>query len=86
MPRIGSIVVKVSDLNRAAEFWTSALGYAVRGGSVPEGESAVLKPSDAGAPSITLDTDDRMHLDLWVESEEELAAELARLVELGAQP
>jgi predicted enzyme related to lactoylglutathione lyase len=32
-----------------------------------------------------LDGDDRMHLDLHVDSKEELAAEVARLVQLGAR-
>jgi catechol 2,3-dioxygenase-like lactoylglutathione lyase family enzyme len=83
--RIGSIIINVSDTSRAAEFWKAALGYAIPGGVVSNDESTVLRPSVAEAPAITLDGDDRMHLDLHVDSEEELAVEVARLVNLGAQ-
>ena len=85
MLRIGSIIINVSDTSRAAEFWKAVLGYTVRGGAVPKDESTVLRPGVAGGPAITLDRDDRMHLDLHVDSEEELAAEVARLVHLGAR-
>ena len=85
MLRIGSIIINVSDTSRAAEFWKAALGYGVRGGAVCEDESTVLRPSVAEGPAITLDGDDRMHLDLHVDSKEELAAEVARLVTLGAR-
>ena len=37
------------------------------------------------APRSILDGNDRMHLDLYVESEEELVAEVDRLVSLGAR-
>jgi catechol 2,3-dioxygenase-like lactoylglutathione lyase family enzyme len=83
--RIGSIIINVSDTSRAAEFWKAALGYTVHGGTVPKDESTVLRPAVAGSPAITLDGDDRMHLDLHVDSEEELAAEVVRLVHLGAR-
>ena len=70
MLRVGSVVLNVSDMSRAAEFWSRALGYGVRGGVVREDESAVLVIAGEG-PSVTLDEDDRMHLDLYVDSEEE---------------
>ena len=38
----------------------------------------------ARCPSVTLDGSDRMHLDLHVDSEEELMAEVDRLINLGA--
>jgi catechol 2,3-dioxygenase-like lactoylglutathione lyase family enzyme len=83
--RIGSIIINVSDTSRAAEFWKAALDYTVQGGAVAKAESTVLRPSVAGVPTITLDGDDRMHLDLHVDSNEELGAEVARLVDLGAR-
>ena len=83
MLRVGSVVLNVSDMSRAAEFWSRALGYGVRGGVVREDESAVLVI--AGEGPVTLDEDDRMHLDLYVDSEEDLAEQVARLVDLGAQ-
>jgi catechol 2,3-dioxygenase-like lactoylglutathione lyase family enzyme len=83
--RIGSIIINVSDMEKAAEFWRTALGYTIRGGGVSENASTVLKPGAAGGPEITLDEADRMHLDLHVDSKEELAAEVERLVQLGAR-
>jgi predicted enzyme related to lactoylglutathione lyase len=85
MLRVGSININVSDMNRAAEFWSIALGYGIRGGSVNDDESTVLVPPEANCPAVTLDSDDGMHLDLYVESEEELVAEVDRLVGLGAR-
>ncbi len=61
-----------------------ALGYEIRGGSVNDEESTVLVPAEANWP-VTLDSHDRMHLDLHVESEEELVTEVDRLVSLGAR-
>ena len=84
MLKIGTVVVNVSDSRRAAEFWSKALGYAVRGGSIPENESVVLLASANDGPGMTLDEDDRMHLDLHVDSGEELVAQVERLIDLGA--
>ena len=78
-------MMNVSDMNRAAEFWSMALGYGIRGGSVNDDESTVLVPAEAKCPAVTLDGNDRMHLDLHVDSQEELVAEVDRLVSLGAR-
>jgi catechol 2,3-dioxygenase-like lactoylglutathione lyase family enzyme len=83
--RIGSIIINVSDMSRAAEFWSMALGYGIRGGSVNEDESTVLVLVEAKCPAITLDGNERMHLDLHVDSEEELVGEVDRLINLGAR-
>lgn len=85
MLRVGTVVLNVSGTRRAAEFWAKALGYAVRGGAVDDGESAVLVATEGQGLAVTLDEDDRMHLDLHVDSEEELQTELERLVGLGAK-
>jgi catechol 2,3-dioxygenase-like lactoylglutathione lyase family enzyme len=85
MLRIGSINMKVSDIGRAAEFWGSALGYGLRGGAVNEGESAFLVPPASEGPQIALDENDRMHLDLYVDSDKELVSEVDRLISLGAR-
>lgn len=80
MVRIGSVVMNVSDIRRAAAFWASALGY------VPQpGNPAFLAPESGEGPRLHLDTDDRMHLDLWTADEEEQLAEVERLVALGAR-
>jgi len=72
-------------MSRAADFWSQALGCSVRGGRVSQDSSAVLVPSPGQGPAITLDENDRMHLDLYVESGDELATEVGRLVDLGAE-
>lgn len=83
MARIGSVVLQVTDCQRAARFWTEALGYVRREG--PPDASPVLVPKDGDSPAITLDEADRTHLDLHVASEEEQRAEVERLISLGAK-
>jgi catechol 2,3-dioxygenase-like lactoylglutathione lyase family enzyme len=80
MVRIGSIVINVMDVPRAAEFWTRALGYA----TAPR-NSAFLVPQDGEGPRLHLDETDRMHLDLWAANAGEQQAEVDRLVSLGAR-
>ncbi|UUU23211.1 VOC family protein [Streptomyces sp. DSM 40750] len=79
MLRIGSIVLNVSDLDRASAFWSTALGHTPRPGR-PE----VLTPPGGTGPLLWLDEDDRTHLDLWTDSAEEQRAEVERLSALGA--
>lgn len=76
---VGSVVLKVADLNRAAEFWSKALGYLPRPGK-PE----FLRPPDGG-PELHLDEDDRTHLDLALDrAAGDVNTEVDRLVSLGA--
>jgi len=81
MLRIGSIVWNVTDLGRAAGFWTAALGY-----QAAPGNTAFLVPN-AGheGPRLHLDEEDRTHVDLWVDGEEEQRREVERLIALGAR-
>ena len=77
---IGSIVLNVSDIGRATEFWGKALGY------VSQEEPAFLGPADGQGPRLHLDSDDRTHLDLWVNRQDsDVQTEVARLVALGAR-
>ena len=85
MLRIGTIVVNVSDRGRSAEFWSKALGYELRGGGITADESAVLVCTAGSGTSIALDQDDQMHLDLQVDNQAELDAEVERLIILGAR-
>lgn len=62
MVRIGAIVLNVSDTSRAADFWSQALGYR------PSANPDFLVPTEAEAPRVHLDTEDRTHLDLWASS------------------
>ena len=83
---VGSIVIRVGDLRRQVEFWTAALGYAVR--APIENDFAVLHPVDGIGPNVSLDAvpsprvlPPRIHLDLYAEDQK---AEVLRLIALGA--
>ncbi len=81
MARIGSVVLNVTDLGRAATFWRGALGYVPRVG----GDLGALVPPTGEGPALLLDETDMTHLDLHVGSEQEQRAEVGRLIALGAQ-
>ncbi len=86
MLRVGSIVLRVDDLQREVEFWTAALDYVGR-----EEESddwALLRPRNGVGPNIGLDlhhgaprVPPRIHLDLYTDDQ---PAEVERLKALGA--
>ncbi len=80
MLTVGSLVLQVSNIDRAAAFWSGALGYV----SHPD-NPAFLEPAHGPGPRLHLDEDDRTHLDLWAADEAEQRAEVDRLVSLGAQ-
>ena len=76
----GSLVLKASNISRAAEFWSKALGYIPK-----EGRPEFLVSPDGKGPEIHLDEDDRTHLDLSVDpAASSVEAEVARLISLGA--
>jgi predicted enzyme related to lactoylglutathione lyase len=86
MIRVGSIVLRVDDLARQTKFWAAALDYVPR----PEasGDFVLLHPKDGVGPNLSLDMHQaaapvppRIHLDLYAEDQ---AAEVARLIALGA--
>jgi catechol 2,3-dioxygenase-like lactoylglutathione lyase family enzyme len=80
MVTIGSIVINVSDIDRASTFWGSALGFVPR-----RGNPAMLEPTSGEGLYLQLDEDDRTHLDLHTASKDEQEAEVERLVSLGAR-
>lgn len=91
MISIGTIVMGASDVRRAAEFWSRALGYVPRDGGVA-GDWAVLVPADGKGPGLALGLSGtpvqphpRVHLDLYASDAAEQAAEVTRLVSLGAE-
>ncbi len=92
MLTVGVVVLGVTDVPRAVEFWRAALGYELRTDGFG-GWANVLVPPDgrAGAlialqRSVTPPQDHpRMHLDLHAGSLAELEAETERLVSLGAE-
>ena len=86
MIRVGSIVIRVDDLERQTEFWQQALDYERR---VDHSDDFVLLfPRDGRGPNLLLDQvhssvqiPPRIHLDLYAEDQ---AAEVQRLLDLGA--
>ena len=86
MLRIGSIVIRVDDLQRQTEFWEAALGYERRVGD--DDDFVLLRPRDGVGPNVSLDrvrstvqVPPRIHLDLYAEDQ---AGEVERLIALGA--
>jgi predicted enzyme related to lactoylglutathione lyase len=84
--RIGSIVLRVDDLQLQTEFWEAALGYVRR--NVTSDDFMLLRPKDGIGPNLSLDrvhstvqVPPRLHLDLYTEDQ---AGELERLKALGA--
>jgi catechol 2,3-dioxygenase-like lactoylglutathione lyase family enzyme len=86
MITIGSIVIRVDDLERQKAFWTAALDYVPRDGD--DDDFALLRPRNGAGPNVSLDRvrsalqiPPRIHLDLYTEDQ---AAEVKRLIGLGA--
>jgi predicted enzyme related to lactoylglutathione lyase len=87
MIRVGSIVIRVDDLERQKEFWSKALDYVPRTGD--DDDFALLHPREGVGPNVSLDRvpstaqiPPRIHLDLYAEDQ---AAEVERLEGLGAR-
>ena len=78
---VGAVVLNVSDIGRAAAFWSRALAY------VPQPDNpAFLAPQSGEGPRLHLDQDDRTHLDLWVDRQDsDLETAVERLISLGAR-
>ncbi|MGB7860866.1 MAG: VOC family protein [Acidimicrobiia bacterium] len=86
MIRVGSIVIRVDDIGRQADFWEAALGYMRRPGE--SDDFVLLRPRDGVGPNVSLDmagsnaqVPPRIHLDLYSDDQ---AAEVKRLIGLGA--
>ena len=85
MLTIGSIVLRVEDLQRQKAFWMAALDYVP---GVTDDDFVLLRPKDGAGPNLSLDRvrselhiPPRIHLDLYAENQPE---EVERLIELGA--
>jgi predicted enzyme related to lactoylglutathione lyase len=84
---VGSIVIRVDDLSRQADFWTQALGYDAHPSS--SDDFVMLQPRNGIGPQVSLDAvasprmlPPRIHLDLYADDQ---AAEVSRLTALGAR-
>ena len=81
MIRVGSIVIRVDDLERQKAFWTAALDYVPRGEERGDDEGfALLRPRSGDGPNVSLD---RVRSEVHIYAEDQ-AAEVQRLVGLGA--
>ncbi|WEV29044.1 VOC family protein [Streptomyces sp. 71268] len=90
MLRVGSVVLGVSDVPRAAAFWMKALGYVPR--EEMKDDWVILVPAAGTGVQLALDRSEtpvqehpRVHLDLYAGDAADQAAEVERLVSLGAQ-
>ena len=86
MIRVGSIVLRVDDLERQAKFWTAALDYVRRPDD--SDDFVLLRPRSGVGPNLSLDrvrstlqVPPRIHLDLYADDQ---AGEVERLIALGA--
>ena len=91
MLRIGTTVLGVNDLRRAMVFWTQALGFVPREEPDDDTWVVLVPPSGVGA-HLALGLSEsraqehpRVHLDLYAGEAADQAAEVERLVGLGAQ-
>lgn len=90
MLTLGIPVIGVADVERAVHFWTSALNLVAAEEWANEGWRTLHHANGSGR-ALGLQRSDsppeprpRVHLDLFVSNRAEQAAEVERLVELGA--
>jgi catechol 2,3-dioxygenase-like lactoylglutathione lyase family enzyme len=90
MLSIGSVVINVADVRRAAAFWCSALGYEPL--REIEDDWVILVPSNGVGQRISINLSDQappdvphVHLDLYAGDAADQAAEVERLIGLGAE-
>lgn len=86
MLRVGSIVIRVRDLDGQVAFWAAALDYVAR--EPRDDDFVLLRPRAGNGPNVSLDAvhserllPPRIHLDLYADDQ---TAEVARLEGLGA--
>lgn len=91
MLSIGTVVVGVNDLHRAVTFWTQALDYVPKREIAVDDDFAILVPATGHGGHLALDVSEspaqqhpRVHLDLYADDAADQAAEIDRLVSLGA--
>jgi catechol 2,3-dioxygenase-like lactoylglutathione lyase family enzyme len=89
--RLGTVVLGVEDVDRAVSFWSAVLGYEpVRFSEDENGFTILVPPSGEGTrvalqrAETPIQEHPRVHLDLIVDDSAEQAAEITRLVGLGA--
>jgi len=91
MLSVGTVVMGVEDFDRAVSFWTAALDYRPKRAIGPDDDFVILVPKSGPGTHLALDVSEspvqaqpRMHFDLYAGDEADQAAEVSRLIELGA--
>ena len=91
MIRLGTIVLGAADVDRAVQFWSHVLGYDPVHFPDSENDFTILVPPSGEGTRVALQRSEtpaeehpRTHLDLVVDTAAEQAAEIERLVDLGA--
>ena len=91
MLSVGTVVIGVGDLHRAVAFWTQALHYVPKREVKPDDDFMILVPAAGHGAHLALDVSEspvqlhpRVHLDLYAGDAADQAAEVERLVSLGA--
>jgi predicted enzyme related to lactoylglutathione lyase len=89
--RLGTIVLGADEVDRAVSFWSAVLGYQPVRFPDADNEFTILVPPSGEGTRIALQRSEtgpeahpRVHLDLVVDDAAEQAAEIERLVGLGA--
>jgi hypothetical protein len=84
---VGSVVIRVDDIETLTRFWAQALDYVARESVAPD--FVLLRPRSGSGPNVSLDAvpskrvlPPRIHLDLYADDQ---AAEVRRLIALGAR-
>lgn len=85
------MVMGVEDLRRAVGFWSQALDYVPKRPLVPGDDFTILVPREGEGAQLALDVSEspvqahpRVHLDLYAGDAADQAAEVERLIGLGA--
>ena len=91
MLTFGVVVLGITDLQRAKEFWSAALGYKSHEDGFGGWANVLVPPNGAGT-AIALQRSQtppqghpRLHVDLHVANADEQETEATRLVSLGAK-
>jgi predicted enzyme related to lactoylglutathione lyase len=91
MLSVGTVVMGVQDLHRAVAFWTQALNYVPKRAVTVDDDFMILVPTDGPGTHLALDVSEtpvqqhpRVHLDLYAGDAADQAAEIERLIALGA--
>jgi predicted enzyme related to lactoylglutathione lyase len=88
--RLGTVVVGADDVGRAVAFWSAVLGFRPVQFDDDDGFTILVPPSGEGTrvavqrSETPAEEHPRLHLDLVVDDADEQAAEVERLIGLGA--